>query len=135
MQRHIASLEDITALGPYLEGASIEELELVPQGDTLCLRLGLTRACREQQHTVRQGLITRMKTPWTKSRLSVEGIAAAGIASAPQAAGREMPLLWCAPEENRYTLRVTSPEGLQLRLTLARLQGEFADVGELIEAP
>lgn len=135
MQRTVSVLGDIKDLGELIEGASIDAARLVPAGDSLRLEMELTRACAEQAGAARGGFLSRQKTPWTKSRLLLEGIKDAAVGRAPEGPGAHPSLLGCEAVTGGYQLTVTSHDGLRLSLTLDRLSGQFSDIGQPVAAP
>ena len=135
MERTIAVMSDVKDLSELLEGASIDGARLVPQAGRLRLEMELTRACPELQTVVRKGFMTRTKTPWTKSRLTLEAIKDVAIRRAADAPPNQVPLLLCDAVPGGYSLTVNSHDGLRLQLMLEQLSGQFADTGSPIEAP
>jgi len=135
MQRTLSVVNDVKDLGELIEGASIDAARLVPAGDRLRLEMELTRACAELAGTVRGGLLHRPKTPWTRSRLLLEGIKDAAVGRAPETPGAHPSLLGCEAVTGGYKLTVTSHDGLQLSLTLDQLNGQFSDIGQPVAAP
>ena len=135
MKRTIAVVNDMKDLSELLNGARVEQASLVPSGGRLRLEMELTRACPELQTAVRRGLLTRTKTPWVKSRLTLNQIKDASVQRLTETPPGETPLLSCEAIPGGYTLVVTSPDGLRLSLALEQLIGQFADVGSPIESP
>lgn len=134
MERTIAVLTDLKDLGELLDGASVDQATLVPSGGRLRLELALTRAMPEQATVVRRGLISRTKTPWTKSRLTLERIFDASVQRLADTPTAEVPLLACEAIPGGYSLTITAPDGLQLALRLEQLTGQFLDIGSPLES-
>ena len=130
MQRNVSVLSDVKDLGELIEGARIDSAKLLPSGDCLRLELELTRACAELAGTVRGGFLSPPKTPWTRSRLVLGWVKDVSVGRAPEVPGVHPSLLGCESVAGGYRLTITSPDGLQLSLTLERLSGEFADIGQ-----
>ena len=135
MERAISVLSDVKDLSELLEGASVDQARLTPSGGRLKLEMELTRACPELQTVMRRGVITRTKTPWVKSCLTLSQIKDASVRRLTDAPPGETPLLSCEAIPGGYTLVVMSHDGLRVSLTLEQLNGQFADVGNPIESP
>ena len=135
MEQTIAVVSDVKNLSELLEGASVDGARLVPSSGRLRLEMDLTRACPELQTVVRKGFMSRTKTPWTKSRLTLDAIKDVAIQRAADAPPDQTPLLSCDAVPGGYSLTVNSHDGLRLQLTLEQLSGRFADTGSPIEAP
>ena len=135
MEQLITVVSDVKNLSELLEGSSIDEARLTPSGGRLRLDLELTRACLELQPVARRGFMTRTKTPWVKSRLTMSPILDASVRRLADSPTVHTPLLSCEAIPGGYRLVVTAPDGLQLHLTLEQLDGHFADVGKPIESP
>lgn len=135
MEQTIAVVSDVKNVSELLEGASVDGARLVPAGGRLRLEMDLTRACPELQTVVRKGFMTRTKTPWTKSRLTLEAIKDVAIQRAADVPSTQAPLLSCDAVPGGYSLTVTAHDGLRLQLTLEQLTGRFMDVGQPVEAP
>jgi len=135
MERAITLVTDVKDLSELLNGASIEQAQLVPDRGRLQLVLELTRAMTERQQVVRHGLIRRVKTPWTKCRLMFNRIGTVTVKRLTDLAPDQTPLLSCDAVKGGYQLTVQAPDGLQFVLGLEQLDGAFADIGNPIESP
>lgn len=135
MERTVAFVTDVKDLSDLLNGASVDEAGMVPVGGRLQLRLRLTRAMPERQRVVRAGLLKKVKTPWTKCELALNGITTVAVKRTEEAVTRQAPLMACDAVKNGYQLTVQAPDGLQFVLNLEQLDGSFADVGSPIESP
>jgi hypothetical protein len=135
MEREIHVLSDVKDLSELIDGASVDQARLIPSGRRLSLEMSLTRACPELQTVVRRGLLTRTKTPWVKSRLTLNQITEASVQRLIDTPAESASLLSCEAIQGGYTLVVTSPDGLRLSLTLEQLDGRFMDVGAPIDSP
>lgn len=135
MERAIAVVSDVKDLGELLNGARVDMVRILPSGGRLQLVTELMRAMPEAQRVVREGLFKRVKTPWIKSRFTLSQVKDVAVQRLSESASQPSPLLACEAIPNGYRLVLTSPDGLQLSLTLEQLNGQFADVGVPIEAP
>ena len=130
MQQTISVISDVKNLGELLDGARVDDAQVLPGGGRLRLELALTRACRERPPVGRRGLLTHAKPPEVKSRLVLGQITAASIQRRSGASEDHAPFVVCEAVAGGYEIRVAAPDGLRLRLTLEQLDGQFADVGE-----
>ncbi|MBI3312349.1 MAG: hypothetical protein HYZ88_02365 [Candidatus Omnitrophica bacterium] len=135
MERTIAFVTDVKDLSDLLNGANVDDANLVPIGGRMQLELHLTRAMAERQQVVRAGLLRRVKTPWTKCELTLKGITTVAVKRVEDAATQHMPLLACDAVKGGYQVTVQAPDGVQFVLGLERLDGAFADVGSPIDSP
>ena len=135
IERTIGVVSDIHDIGELLEGATLDEARCEPRAGRMELVLELTRAMRERQVTVRQGLRRRIKTPWTKCRLTLSGINRVAVKRLTDLAPDQTPLVSCDAVPGGYQVLVRDADGLQLVLGMATLQGQFSDVGSPIESP
>lgn len=136
MQRHLSVLTDVKDVSELLEGARVEQAQLIPQpGKRLQLIVELTRAMLEQQRVVKQGFFRRMKTPFIKSRLTVNGVTAATVRRLEEVPPNGVPLLVGESVPGGYQLTIQAPDGLQLALGVEQLDGLFEDVGPPLETP
>jgi hypothetical protein len=133
MERTVSVLSDVKNLGEFIEGASLERARLLPGAGQMSLELELTRACPELATVVRRGFMARAKMPWVKSRLTLRRITGVAVQRAADAAVTPKPLLACEAVPGGYRAVVTSPDGLELAVTLEQLDGQFLDVGQPIE--
>lgn len=135
MERAISVVTDVHDLSELLSGARIEQAQVAPHDGQLELVVDLTRAMLEHKTTVRQGLIRRVKVPWTKCRLRLQAIASASIKRLAELPADHTPILVCEPVKGGYQLTVQAHDGLQFVLGLEQLRGTFSDVGSPIDAP
>ena len=135
MERSVSVVTDVKDVSELLNGASLEQVRLLPSEGRLRVELELMRVMPERATTVRRGLWTRMKTPWTKSRLTLHQIKEASVRRATDAPPEHTPLLACEAVPGGYTVTVTSPDGVQYVFKLEQLHGQFTDIGNPIEAP
>ena len=135
MERSVTLVTDVKDLSDLLNGASLDQARLVPSGGRMQLVLELTRAMIEQQRVIRHGLIKRVKTPWTKCQLALQGITSITVKRLTDLAPDQIPLLACEAVPGGYQLTVQAPDGLQFVLGLDQLNGHFSDVGNPIESP
>ncbi len=135
MERPVTVVSDVKDLSDLLNGASLEHVRAVPQGGSLDIMLELVRAMVERQHVVRQGWFRRLKTPWTKCQLTLKGIGGMTVKHLTDLAPGESALFSCDAVAGGYRLTVQAPDGLQLVLDLAQLNGTFTDLGSPLEAP
>lgn len=135
MERSITVVTDVKDLSELLHGASVDQARLVPAAGRLQLVVECTRAMIERQQAVRRGLFKRLKTPWTKCRLTFNGITDVTVTRLSDAAPNQMPLLSCEAVKGGYQVTVQAPDGLQYVLNLEQLDGTFSDVGSPIERP
>jgi hypothetical protein len=130
MEQSINVVSDLKNLSELLGGSTVDQARLVPSGGRLRLELDLTRACRELVTTERRGFLKRPKTPWMKSRLTLEPIAEAMVQRVTESSPSPEPLIACEAVPGGYQLVVTSPDGLRLSMRLEQLSGRFVDLGE-----
>lgn len=135
MERTVTVLTDVKDLGELLNGSRVDQAQLIPSGGRIQLVLDLTRAMVERQQVVKHGLFRRLKTPWTKCRLTLQGIKSMTVKRLTDLAPDQTPLLSCDAVSGGYQLTVQAPDGLQFVLGLEQLDGSFADIGNPIEAP
>ncbi len=135
MERAISVVSDVRDLSELLHGASIDQARLVSSGGWMRMEVELTRAMPERQRVVRQGLLKRMKTPWSKGRLTLDRIQDVAVQRLSDMPPDQTPLLACDAIAGGYQFVVTAPDGLQIQLTLEQLSGAYEDVGSPIEAP
>ena len=135
MERAITVLGDIKDLSELLQGASLDQVRLLPGNGRMRLELELTRACPELQPAGGRKWGFRAKVPWVKSRLVLQQVSDASVRRLDDGSPAQVSLLACDAVLGGYTLAVTSHDGLQLVLTLEQLDGEFRDVGKPVESP
>lgn len=128
MERAIAVLNDIKDLSEMLDGARIDQARVTSSGGHLRFELELTRAMVEEAPAAHRGFFTRAKTPWVKSRLSLDQVQDVAVQPLSDRSPQQVPLLNCEAIPGGYRLVVTAPDGLQLSLTLGQLTGRFQDV-------
>jgi len=135
MERTITVVTDVKDLSDLLNGSSVDQARLVPNGGRLELVLELTRAMIERQTVVRHGFIRRLKTPWITCRVVFKGIAAVTVKRVSDHTPDQVPLLACEAVKGGYQLTVQAPDGMQFVLDLEQLDGAFSDIGSPIESP
>lgn len=135
MERAVAVVSDVKDVGELLNGASVEQAQLVPSDGQLTLILELTRALLERQEVVRRGPFRRLKTPWTKCELRLRHIRSVTVRRLTDQAPNHAPLVSCEAVSGGYEVTVQAPDGLQFVLSADRLDGAFTDVGTPIETP
>ncbi len=135
MERTMTVLTDVKDLGELLNGSRVDQAQLIPSGGRLQLVLDFTRAMIEQQQVIKRGPFRRLKTPWTKCRLTLKGIKSATVKRLTDLAPDQTPLLSCDAVSGGYQLIVQAPDGLQFVLSLEQLDGSFTDLGSPIDAP
>jgi len=135
MERAVAVLTDVKDLAELLNGSSVDQARIGTSGGRLTLDMELTRAMPEQQRVVRYGLFKRIKTPWVKSRLTLNQITEVAIQRLADQPPNPVPLFSCEAVPGGYELIVTAPDGLRLQCKLEQLSGTFIDVGSPIDSP
>ena len=130
MERVISVLTDVEDLAELLRGARIDQANLRCSE----LSLELTRAMSERPPEKR-GLCRRPKVPWKKSRLTLRGFTTATVTPPTDVPAVDLPVLSAEAEPGGYRVIVKTPEGMQMVMTAAQLDGTFADVGAPIESP
>ena len=135
MERARTLVTDVKDLGELLNGASVDQAQLVPVGRGIQLVVDLTRAMVERQTVVRQGLFRRLRTPWTKCQLTLNGISAVTVKRLTEMSPDQAPLLSCEAVQGGYAFTLQATDGLQFILHLEQLDGIFKDLGSPIEAP
>src|SRR3989338_5460733 len=131
----ISVLGDVKDLSEILQGASLDQVRLRPDGGRLRLEAELTRACSELRPAGRGGFGLRPRVPWVKSRLTLGEIRDVSVQRLDDGSPAQMSLLACDAIPGGYTLSIMSHDGLKLVLTLDQLRGQFADVGKPAAAP
>ena len=134
MERAIDVLSDIQDVNDLLRGAGVDQVRLVPDAGSVRLEVELTRAMPELAATVRSGLMTRTKTPWTKSRLQISKIKASSLRRLGDGEG-QLPLVSCEAVPGGYSALFNTPDGMQLKLEMEQLSGRFWDLGSPTAAP
>ena len=135
MERTITVLTDVKDVGELLNGASVEHAELKPSGGVLQLVARLVRAMPERRIVVKRGLFRRLKTPWTACELKLSRVQAVTVKRLTDLAPDQRPIIVCEAVPGGYQFSIQAPDGLQLTVSLDRLEGSFADVGSPIESP
>ena len=129
MERIIKYVNDVKDLSALLETARIDRVEFNGAGDTLTM--ALTRAMIEEPPAGRQGFFTNARIPWTASRLVLRRIR--GVATTQAASGERPPLLECDAVPGGYELKIQGTGGMQHLVTVDQLDGEFSDVGSIVQ--
>ena len=135
MNKSIVVLSDVKDLAELLDGAGVEQANVVPAGGRLELVIEGTRAMVEQPPVVRGGVFKRAKTPWTKYRLTLTHITRVTVTRAEHSSADHAPLLACDAVPGGYELTVQAPDGLRLVVGLEQLEGTFADIGSVVQVP
>ena len=134
MERAIKFLTDVKDLAELLSGARVEQATVTPRGGMTELSMELTRAMLERTPEKR-GPFQRLRVPWTKSRLTLQQITGVEVRQVTDQPPEELPVVSAEAAKGGYQVTVKTPEGLQMVLTAAQLDGLFTDVGAPIESP
>lgn len=135
MERTITVLTDVNDVGELLNGASVEHAEVKPGEGGLQLVARLMRAMPERHTVIKRGLLRRVKTPWTACELTLSRVQAVTVKRLADLAPDQRPIIDCEAVPGGYQFAIQAPDGLQLTVSLDRLEGSFADVGSPIESP
>ncbi|HAM40976.1 MAG TPA: hypothetical protein DDX89_01905 [Candidatus Omnitrophica bacterium] len=135
MERAMAVLTDVKDVGELLDGARVEQAELKPGAGGWQLVARLVRAMPERQTVVKRGVFRRLKIPWTACELTLSRVQAVTVKRLTDLAPDERPILACEAVPGGYQFSIQAPDGLQLTVSLDRLEGSFRDVGTAIENP
>ena len=135
MEKTFAGTKDLQALAVLLDGGQLEVTQAVVVDGRTDLTLEFTRAMLEQPQTVRRGLVHRLRTPWTRCRLTLRGIQQLAVTHLADTPPLQAPLVSCEEAHGRCRVIVQAPDGLRLQIEAKTLDGIFADIGEPILEP